>query len=245
MEYPRAKDTKERVWYVRDEDGLTDFIRRSAGDSRLYFGLQPRESPYKKNGKAHRTSSRYIDTVQNLAMHFVPSGEGSSPVDTDAITAFLDMDGDDYFRRIGVKPPLRTHNQGTLQLLFPMSPIKVQDCPDIALRMYQLGQDFQMHRGEKLSDLEVMVAQKRSLNQLIAMYGVHDPKYPDFQSRFYATERVEDSGLTNHLLSMHIDLEGQQEWDASNTRAGIERLLANDRDLRKTIATAVQEAMAK
>ena len=111
--------------------------------------------------------------------------------------------------------------------------------------MYRLGQDFQVQRGEQLSRLEVIVGQKKGLNQLVAMHGVHDPKYPDFQSRFYPTERVEDSGLTNYLLSMTIDPESQKEWEASHTRQGIERLLARDRDLRKTIANAVQEAMTE
>ena len=93
--------------------------RRTAGSTSV---CSPGENLTRKMVKP---IARHLVTsirFQNLAMYFVPNGKG--PVDTDAVRAFMDMDGDDYFRRIGVKPPLRTYNQGTIQLLFSPVPSK-------------------------------------------------------------------------------------------------------------------------
>lgn len=192
-----------RIWYAKDEKGLTGFIERYGETHLLCYSLNPRKSILKKNGYARSALESEIEKSKNLLIDLDLYGDKTYLNERLAqIDLFLEK-GKEYFLDLSLLEPIQNDSGEGNHLLFAYPEIEVKDVPDIKDRLKYFVNEFKNSYKQELDRLEAKIDSTQDLRRMVKMYGTSKPGKKI--SRWHGpTKRIEDIALREHLLNLNV-----------------------------------------
>jgi hypothetical protein len=196
----RSHESWPLTHYVTSHVELLRIVKEYAGERLVCYGLNPRPSKLShQNGRVRSAKEADFAISQNLLLDIDLQG-GLTRQGAYATWEFLNV-ADDYFRSLGVTPPVRAFTGRGYHLLFAYPPIPVRYYPDLRGQLKTFKDDFAAAHQHDLNRLEARVDSTQDLRRMVRVYGTSKPTV-GIPSTFPDTTRRPDERLREYLLGL-------------------------------------------
>jgi len=109
----------------------------------------------------------------------------------------------DYFRDLGLNPPVKQFSGRGYHSLFALPEIKVEENPDITDRIRLFAQNYRNEFEKDLKRLDAKMDNTQDLRRVVKISGTAKPDV-GIISRLYADKRVEEEALKEYLYQLSL-----------------------------------------
>ena len=190
-----------QIGYVNNEQAYMKFIKRFAGTHTVCNSLNSRPSLFKnKNNYPRAAYEKEIAIVQNVLLADIDFIEKKYLDEKMASLELLFPLFDEYFLDQGFNySPVKASTGQGCHLLAAISPIQVNEHPDIAMRTKLIQDNFRKECSKDLDKLGAKVDPLYDNRRVVKTYGTFKPTVKRM-SHFYGDTREEDDGLRKLLI---------------------------------------------
>ncbi|MEW6664165.1 MAG: hypothetical protein AB1512_02945 [Thermodesulfobacteriota bacterium] len=204
LEHNRLNRAFPVVRYVRSEAWLLRLVERYHGTHMVCYGINPRPGMKRYasgHPRAHRDSE--IELVKNFFFDFDP-GAGSGDMGAAELGLLLEEVAG-RVEAAGFGPPVKAFTGRGYHLLFAVPAIRVEQFPDLSLRIKAFRESVLLPFRGRLSSLGAKADSTDDLSRMAKVYGTAKPGSHRLSEFPEDARRVEDGRLREHLLSLEVE----------------------------------------
>lgn len=194
------------IAYVRAGDlrSIDRFVRRHKNDRLVCWGINERPRLLlNEQGYARAARNSDIEIVSNLALDIDIRAKKFSKAHYDGLISWVRHEANDYYCDLGGLPPVIVYTGRGVHLLTALPRTKVTEYPNIAENLARYNQSFSEDTRDQLDRLEARVDAIQDLRRVLRVPSTAKPGIGHI-ARLHGTERQEDQGLLEHILSLKV-----------------------------------------
>lgn len=203
-EWNYQKRAFTKIAYVKNEQGVKNFVQKYHNDHLCCYSLNPRQKVF-QNAKGYPRAA--LESEIAISQNFFIDLDFIEKKHLDEKIASLELlfpQFDEYFLHSGAQlPPVKAYTGQGYHLLFAMPKIKIKNHPDIRNRIKSYQDQFRHEFSKTFGDVGIKVDSIHDLKRMVKIYGATKPQVGRL-SKFYGGERHEDAALRKHLLEMKL-----------------------------------------